>query len=79
LIKQLAHKVDSMATHNKMLETQISLVVQQQAATAAPARTFPGQPQPNPKGHVNAVTLRSETELDNNPAGAETKERLRTL
>ena len=66
LIKQLAHKVDSMATHNKMLKTQISQVAQQQAATAAPAETFPGQPQPNPKGHVNAVTLRSGTELDNN-------------
>ena len=68
LIKQLAHKVDSMATHNKMLKTQISQVAQQQAATAAPAGTFPAQPQPNPKGHVNAVTLRSGTELDNNPA-----------
>ena len=66
LIKQLAHKVDSMATHNKMLETQISQVAQQQVATAAPAGTFPGQPQPNPKGLVNAVTLRSRTELDNN-------------
>jgi len=33
LIKQLTHKVDSMATHNKMLETQISQVAHQQAAT----------------------------------------------
>ncbi|MCI42763.1 hypothetical protein A2U01_0064000, partial [Trifolium medium] len=42
-----------------MLETQISQVAQQQAATATPAGTFPGQPLPNPKGHANAVTLRS--------------------
>jgi len=75
LIKQLAHKVDSMATHNKMLETQISQVAQQQAATAAPAGTFLAQPQPNPKGHVNAVTLQSGTELDNNPAAVRVRSR----
>ncbi|XP_058756070.1 uncharacterized protein LOC131629295 [Vicia villosa] len=47
-----------------MLETQISQVAQQQATTAAPAGVFPGQPQPNPKCHANALTLRSGTELD---------------
>lgn len=41
LVKQLANKVDILATHNKMLETQISQVAQQQAATAAPAGMFP--------------------------------------
>ncbi|CAJ2636204.1 unnamed protein product [Trifolium pratense] len=49
-----------------MLETQISQVAQQQAALAAPAGTFPGQPEPNPKGHANAlhaVTTRSGKEL----------------
>ncbi|KAK2457130.1 hypothetical protein QL285_004433 [Trifolium repens] len=64
LVKHLANKVDAIATHNKMLETQISQVAQQQAAFAAPAGTFQGQPQPNPKGHVNAITLRSGTELE---------------
>jgi hypothetical protein len=63
-IKQLANKVDALATHNKMLETQISQVAQQQAPTAAPASTFPGQPKPNPKGHANAIILRSGIELD---------------
>ncbi|XP_050888681.1 uncharacterized protein LOC127093821 [Lathyrus oleraceus] len=47
-----------------MLETQILQVAQQQAPIAAPAGTFPGQPQPNPKGHANAIILRSGTELD---------------
>ena len=47
-----------------MLETQISQVAQQQAPTAAPTDTFPGQPQPNPKGHAYAIILRSGTELD---------------
>ncbi|XP_058732590.1 uncharacterized protein LOC131604121 [Vicia villosa] len=63
-IKQLATKVDSLATHNKMLETQISQVAQQQTLTAAPAGTFPRQPQPNPKGHAHAIILRSGREID---------------
>ena len=63
-IKQLVNKVDALATHNKMLETQISQVAQQQAPTAAPAGTFPGQPQPNPKGHAHAIILRYGTEYD---------------
>ncbi|XP_050874985.1 uncharacterized protein LOC127078587 [Lathyrus oleraceus] len=32
--------------------------------TAAPTGAFPGQPQPNPKGHANTITLRIGTELD---------------
>ncbi|XP_058749140.1 uncharacterized protein LOC131622107 [Vicia villosa] len=63
-IKQLETKVDALATHNKMLETQISQVAQQQAPTAAPAGTFSGQPQPNLKGHAHAIILRSGKEMD---------------
>ncbi|XP_050889518.1 uncharacterized protein LOC127094781 [Lathyrus oleraceus] len=47
-----------------MLETQISQVAQQQATIAASTGAYPGQPQPNPKGHANAITLRSGTKLD---------------
>ena len=47
-----------------MIETHISQVAQQQASTTAPAGTFLGQPQPNPKGHANAVILRSGKEVD---------------
>jgi hypothetical protein len=65
LVKQLATKVDALATHNKMLETQISQVAQQQETTADPAETFPSQPQPNPKGQANAIPLWSGMELDN--------------
>lgn len=46
-----------MDTHNKILETQISQVAQQQAEIAAPTGVFPGQPQSNLKGHANAITL----------------------
>jgi hypothetical protein len=63
-IKLLANKVGALATHNKMFETQILQVAQQQAPTVAPASTFPRQPQPNSKGHANAIILRSGTELD---------------
>ncbi|PNX66720.1 hypothetical protein L195_g055243 [Trifolium pratense] len=47
-----------------MLETQISQVAQQQASTSAPAGTFPGQPQQNPKGQANAIILRSGKQVD---------------
>ncbi|MCI45466.1 hypothetical protein A2U01_0066705, partial [Trifolium medium] len=47
-----------------MLETQISQVAQQLAATATLPGIFPGQSQPSPKGHVNAIMLQSETELE---------------
>ncbi|KAK2368342.1 hypothetical protein QL285_081543 [Trifolium repens] len=43
-IKQLTSKLDILATHNKMPETQISQVAQQQASTSAPVGTFHGQP-----------------------------------
>ncbi|XP_050914685.1 uncharacterized protein LOC127129574 [Lathyrus oleraceus] len=64
LIKQLGTKVDSIITHNKMLETQISQITQQQAPQAIPGGKFPGQPQPNPRGKANAITLRSGTTYD---------------
>lgn len=57
LVKQLANKVNAMATHSKTLETKIIQEAQQQAATTAPAGTFLGQIQPNPKGHANTITL----------------------
>ncbi|MCI66182.1 hypothetical protein A2U01_0087440, partial [Trifolium medium] len=47
-----------------MLETRISQVAQQLAATAAPPGIFPDQSQPNPEGHVNAIMLQSKTELE---------------
>ncbi|MCI64111.1 hypothetical protein A2U01_0085368, partial [Trifolium medium] len=47
-----------------MLETQLSQVAQQLAATAAPVETFLGQSQPNLEGHVNAIVLQSETDLE---------------
>ena len=61
LITQLGTKVDQIITHNKMLETQISQVVLNQAPQTTPGGQFPGQPQQNPRGQANAITLRSGT------------------
>lgn len=63
LMRQLKAKVDTMATHHKMLETQVSQVAQQQSTSAAPTGSFSGQPQPNPKEHVNAITTRNMHKL----------------
>ncbi|XP_050919369.1 uncharacterized protein LOC127136902 [Lathyrus oleraceus] len=47
-----------------MLETQISQIAQQQAPQATPEGQFPRQPQPNPRGQANIVTLQSGTTYD---------------
>lgn len=36
-------------------------MAQQQVAQATPGGLFPEQPQPNPKGHANVISLRSGT------------------
>ncbi|XP_020259116.1 uncharacterized protein LOC109835559 [Asparagus officinalis] len=51
--------MDSLATHNKMLETQITQLAQNASSSARPSGMLPGQPEINPRGHVNAITLRS--------------------
>ncbi|XP_050877733.1 uncharacterized protein LOC127081527 [Lathyrus oleraceus] len=63
LITQLGTKVDSIITHNKMLETQISQIAQQ-VPQATPGGQFLGQPQPNPREQANVVTLQSGTTYD---------------
>ncbi len=51
-LAKLTSKVDSIATHNKMLETQISQVAQQMAASSQTTGIFPNQTETNPKGHI---------------------------
>ncbi|XP_050920545.1 uncharacterized protein LOC127138196 [Lathyrus oleraceus] len=46
-----------------MLETQISQVAQQQAASVVPSGSFLGKPEQNPKEHLNVVTTRSGKEV----------------
>jgi hypothetical protein len=61
---KLTSKVDSIVTHNKMLETQISQVAQQVAASSPSPRIFLGQTEANLKTHINAITLRDGKKLE---------------
>ena len=61
---KITYKVDSIATHNKMLETQISQVAQQVAASSQTTGIFPGQTETNPKGHISVITLRDDKQLE---------------
>jgi len=54
---KLNTKIDSIATHTKMLETQISQVAQQVAASSQTPGVFLGQTEANPKAHVNAISF----------------------
>ncbi|KEH26712.1 hypothetical protein MTR_6g471720 [Medicago truncatula] len=52
-LSKLNTKVDSIATHTKMLETQISQV----ATSSQTTGVFPGQTEANPKAHVNTISF----------------------
>ena len=73
-LAKLTSKVDSIATHNKMLETQISLVAQQVAVSSQTTGVFPGQTKTNPKAHINAITLGSGKQLEDPVVKAKNKE-----
>jgi len=61
---KLTSKVDFIATHNKMLETQISQVAQQVATSSQTPGVFPSQTETNPNGHINVITLRDGKKLE---------------
>ncbi|XP_073222453.1 uncharacterized protein [Cicer arietinum] len=65
-----------MATHNKILETQITQVAQQVVSSSISPGVFPGKPEPNPKGKLNDVTLRSEKQLEE-PKGSDVEVNVR--
>jgi len=56
-LSKLNTKVESIATHTKMLETQISQVAKQVAASSQTPGVFPGQTEANPKAHINAISF----------------------
>jgi len=61
---KLTSKVDSIDTHTKMLETQISQVAQQVATSSQTLGVFLSQTKINPKGRINAITLRDGKKLE---------------
>jgi len=71
-LTKLNVRVDSFATHNKMLETQISQVAQQVATSSRTPGVFPQQTEANPKAHVNAISLGSGRKLEDTIVKART-------
>jgi len=63
-LDKLFSKVDSLCTHNKMLETQIPQVAQQVVSSSQTSGIFPSQPEANPKGQMNGITLRNGRQLE---------------
>ncbi|KEH15775.1 hypothetical protein MTR_0560s0010 [Medicago truncatula] len=59
-LDRLSSKVDSLCTHNKMLEIQIPQV----ASPSQTSRIFPSQPKANPKGQMNDITRRNGRQLE---------------
>ncbi|KAJ9555511.1 hypothetical protein OSB04_010125 [Centaurea solstitialis] len=57
-LTQVTTRLEAMSTHNKMLETQITQLAQQIANSVRPQGQLPGQPEPNPRAQMNAITLR---------------------
>ena len=45
-----------MATHQKAMDTQIAQITQQVSHLSRPQEHLPGQPETNPRGHVNAIS-----------------------
>ena len=56
-LSKLNTKVDSIATHSKMLETQIAQIAQQVATSSQTPGVFPGQTEANPKAQVNVISF----------------------
>ena len=63
-VSQLNSKFEAMTTHQKIMENQIAQIAQQVSHLSRPPGHLPGQPETNPKGHINAITLRSGKELE---------------
>ena len=63
-LAKLTSKVNSIATHNKVLETRISQVAQQVATSSQTSGVFPSQTETNLKGHISAITLRDGKQLE---------------
>ena len=70
-LTKLNAKVDSFATHNKMLETQISQVAQQVATSSQTQRIFLGQTEANPKAHEDTVVKAGTIEGESNECQGE--------
>jgi len=63
-MSQLNTTFESMSTHQKMMETRLAQIAQQVSHLSLPLGHLPGQPETNPKGHINVISLRSGKQLE---------------
>jgi len=59
-IHLLTSRVDAMAAHQKTMDTQIAQIAQQVSHLSRPQGQLPGQPEVNPRRHVNAISTMEE-------------------
>jgi len=59
-INQLNSKFNAMVAHQKAMDTQIAQIAQQVNHLSRSPGHPPGQPETNPKGHINAVSVMGE-------------------
>jgi hypothetical protein len=64
ILNDSLNRVDSLFTHNKMLEAQIPQVAQQVTSSPQPSGVFPSQTETNHKGPINSITLRDDKKLE---------------
>ncbi|XP_048490039.1 uncharacterized protein LOC104884063 [Beta vulgaris subsp. vulgaris] len=57
------NSLQQITAHNKLMESQMTQLAQQISHLSKPSGQLPGQTEPNPKGHINAISLRSDKEL----------------
>jgi len=61
---KLSSKVNSILYSQQMLETQIPQLAQQVVSFSQTSGIFPSQPEANPKGQMNDITLRNGRQLE---------------
>ncbi|KAK9666894.1 hypothetical protein RND81_14G219000 [Saponaria officinalis] len=61
---ELTNSVIQLNSSQKIIENQLSQLAQQLSNATKTPGAFPGNTEPNPKGHVNAIHLRSGRVLD---------------
>ncbi|XP_048498107.2 uncharacterized protein LOC125496634 [Beta vulgaris subsp. vulgaris] len=57
------NSLQQITAHNKLMESQMTQLAQQISHLSKPSCQLPGQTEPNPKGHINAISLSSGKEL----------------
>jgi len=59
-INQLNSKFNAMASHQKVMDTQITQIAQQVSHLSRPQGHLPGQSETNHLSHINALSVASE-------------------